>query len=199
MATKSTAANARKAAPSTFPSGKGPLSPAGERGKAAAAHGAEAAELPSPDSSLQQQKKEAKPRVSRKKVMVVVERGKRKESVARASVKKGKGVVRINSFKLESLSNRYLTSMIAEPLEMAGDLAKDLDIDVSVYGGGPSGQAEAARQAIARGILKFTGSEELKARMVERDRFMLVEDARRVEPKKYKGPKARARFQKSYR
>ncbi len=164
-----------------------------------AAQTADLNELPAPDSPLQHQKKEAKPRISRKKVMVVVERGKRKESVARASVKKGKGVVRINSFKLESLSNRYLTSMITEPLEMAGDLAKDLDIDVSVYGGGPSGQAEAARQAIARGILKFTGSEELKARMVERDRFMLVEDARRVEPKKYKGPKARARFQKSYR
>jgi small subunit ribosomal protein S9 len=164
-----------------------------------AAHAADAAELPSPDSSLQQQKKEAKPRISRKKVQVALSRGKRKESVARASVKKGKGVVRVNSFKLESLSNRYLKSMISEPLEMAGDLAKDLDIDVSVYGGGPSGQAEAVRQAIARGIVKFTGSEELKGRMVERDRFMLVEDSRRVEPKKYKGPKARARFQKSYR
>jgi len=155
-------------------------------------------ELPAPASS-HGQKKEAKHRTSRKKTQVAVARGKRKESVARASVKKGKGVVRINSFRLETLSNRYLKSMIGEPLEIAGDAAKELDIDVNVYGGGPAGQAEAARQAIARGIVKFTGSEELKAQMFERDRFMLVEDSRRVEPKKYKGPKARARFQKSYR
>lgn len=140
-----------------------------------------------------------KARAQRKKVLAVVERGKRKESVARASVKKGKGVLRINSFKIETIQHPYHRALMLEPVKMAGDLAKDLDIDVDVYGGGQAAQAEAVRQAIARGILKFTGSAELKERMEEKDRYMLVEDSRRVEPKKYKGPKARARFQKSYR
>jgi len=144
-------------------------------------------------------KKEKKPRASRKKSVAVVTRGKRKESVARASVRKGKGVVRINSQVLESITHPYTRVLIEEPLRMAGDLVKDLDITVTVYGGGQMGQAQAVRLAIARGIVKFTGNEELKSRMLERDRHLVVEDVRRVEPKKYKGPKARARFQKSYR
>ncbi|RLG19721.1 30S ribosomal protein S9 [Candidatus Micrarchaeota archaeon] len=126
-------------------------------------------------------------------------RGKRKESIARASIKKGKGVVRINSKLLDSLPHPYARILIEEPLRMAGDLVKELDINVNVYGGGQMGQAQAVRLAIARGIVKFTGNEELKARMLERDRHLLIEDVRRVEPKKYKGRKARARFQKSYR
>jgi small subunit ribosomal protein S9 len=146
-----------------------------------------------------QKKDAAKPRVSRKKIVSIVERGKRKESVARASIKKGTGIVRINAFRLETYTHPYLRALMQEPVLMAGDLAKDLDITVLVHGGGQSAQAEAARQAIARSILKFTGNAELKQRMEEKDRFMLVEDSRRVEPKKYKGPKARARFQKSYR
>ena len=61
------------------------------------------------------------------------------------------------------------------------------------------GQAQAARSAIAKGIVKFTGDEGLKNLYLMEDRYLLVDDARRVEPKKFKGPKARARFQKSYR
>ena len=145
------------------------------------------------------EKKESAPRASKKKVHMLVTRGKRKESIARASVKKGKGVVRINSQLLDTISHPYAREMMREPLLMAGPLASDLDISVSVHGGGQMGQAEASRLAIARAIVQFTGSEELKSRMLERDRSMVVEDVRRVEPKKYKGPKARARFQKSYR
>ena len=144
--------------------------------------------------------KKAKP--SRKKApseKIVFTRGKRKEAVARASVKKGKGRVTVNRFLLETYGNKYLKSMIYEPLVLAGSQARELDITVTVYGGGEMGQAEAARQAIARGIVEFTEDIGLKQKMVEYDRFMLSEDSRRVEPKKYKGPKARARFQKSYR
>ncbi|VVC03607.1 30S ribosomal protein S9 [Candidatus Burarchaeum australiense] len=146
-----------------------------------------------------EKKEPAAPKAARKKVLVVVVRGKRKESIARASVKKGKGVVRVNSQLLEVISHPYARQIMREPLLMAGDLATGLDINVDVHGGGQMGQAEAARIAIARGLVQFTGSEELKGRMLEHDRSMLVEDVRRVEPKKYKGPKARARFQKSYR
>jgi len=97
------------------------------------------------------------------------------------------------------MPNSYLKNIIMEPLLMAGDKAKNLDIRVIVKGGGVMGQAEAVRTAIARGIVDFTADESLRESMDKRDRFMLLEDSRRVEPKKYKGPKARARFQKSYR
>ncbi|MEM3555371.1 MAG: 30S ribosomal protein S9 [Candidatus Micrarchaeia archaeon] len=130
---------------------------------------------------------------------VVVARGKRKSSIARAYVKEGKGVVRVNRVSVDAIQNRYVKNIIMEPILLAGEKAKGLDVMVNVAGGGVMGQAEAARTAIARGIVEFTGDAELKERMQERDRFMLLEDVRRVEPKKYKGPKARARFQKSYR
>jgi small subunit ribosomal protein S9 len=144
-------------------------------------------------------KKKAVPKAKPKKPKVVVTRGKRKESIARAYVQEGKGVVRVNGFSLDGMPVGYLKSIIVEPLIMAGDKAKNLNIRVIVKGGGVMSQAEAVRTAIARGVVEFTGDEELRKSIGERDRFMLLEDSRRVEPKKYKGPKARARFQKSYR
>jgi small subunit ribosomal protein S9 len=61
------------------------------------------------------------------------------------------------------------------------------------------GQAQAARTAIARALVAALGDDDLRKRLVEFDRSLLVEDVRRVEPKKFKGPGARARFTKSYR
>lgn len=142
-------------------------------------------------------KKKAK--AAEKKEKVVVARGKRKESIARAYVREGRGVVRVNKIPIESIGNRYARSIMMEPLLLAGEKAKGLDVIVNVRGGGVMGQAEAVRTAIARGIVEFSGDAELRDMMLKRDRFMLLEDSRRVEPKKYKGPKARARFQKSYR
>ena len=144
-------------------------------------------------------KKKVVPKAKPKKPKVVVTRGKRKESIARAYVQEGKGVVRINSFSLDGIPTGYLKSIIMEPLVIAGDRMKNLDIRVVVNGGGVMSQAEAVRTAIARGIVEFAADEGLRKIIAERDRFMLLEDSRRVEPKKYKGPKARARFQKSYR
>jgi small subunit ribosomal protein S9 len=144
-------------------------------------------------------KKKAVPKPKPKKPRVVVTRGKRKESIARAYVQEGKGVVRINSLSLDGVPSGYLKSIIMEPLLIAGDKAKNMDIKVLVKGGGVMSQAEAVRTAIARGVVEFAGDEELRKNITGRDRFMLLEDSRRVEPKKYKGPKARARFQKSYR
>jgi len=141
--------------------------------------------------------KQKKP--AEKKPKVIVTRGKRKESIARAYVQEGKGIVRVNNISLDGMQASYLKSILTEPLLIAGDKAKNLDIRAVVSGGGVMGQAEAVRTAIARGLVKFTGDEELRKNINERDRFMLLEDSRRVEPKKYQGPKARARFQKSYR
>lgn len=142
----------------------------------------------------------AKPKKhAEKKPKIVVTRGKRKECTARAYVHEGNGTVRVNGISLDGMSLGYIKDIIMEPLLLAGDKAKGIDIRVVARGGGVMGQAEAVRTAIARGIVEFTGDEELRKSMNERDRFMLREDSRRVEPKKYMGPKARARFQKSYR
>jgi len=53
--------------------------------------------------------------------------------------------------------------------------------------------------AVARALIGFSGDDKVKQKILQHDRFLIAEDSRRVEPKKYKGPKARARFQKSYR
>ncbi len=147
----------------------------------------------------------AEPKKSHKKAVkkgekVVVVRGKRKESVARATIRKGRGVVRVNKINVNALSNRYMRELIREPLRFVGVEVNSVDISVNVVGGGSMGQAQAARTAIANALVEYFDSDKsLMDRMFAYDKFMIVEDSRRVEPKKYKGPKARARFQKSYR
>ena len=89
--------------------------------------------------------------------------------------------------------------MIAEPLRVVPEVASQVNISLNVVGGGAIGQAQACSVAIARALIGFSGDESVRRKILEHDRFMVTEDSRRVEPKKYKGPKARARFQKSYR
>jgi small subunit ribosomal protein S9 len=88
-----------------------------------------------------------------------------------------------------------------EPLVQAGDdVWKQLDIDIKVSGGGYMGQAEAARMAIAKGLWEWNKkSSHLKRVFTEYDRTLLAGDSRRKEPKKFGGPGARAKDQKSYR
>ncbi|MCX8205772.1 MAG: 30S ribosomal protein S9 [Candidatus Micrarchaeota archaeon] len=130
----------------------------------------------------------------------MVVRSKRKEAVARAYIRKGKGRVRINKLDLNAVGNPYTKAIMSEPLTMIDNsLAKGVDIDIDVYGGGTMGQAQAVRSAIARALVAYTKDAKLRDMFHSRDKFLVVEDSRRVEPKKYKGPKARARFQKSYR
>ena len=88
---------------------------------------------------------------------------------------------------------------LTEPLELAGDVVNNVDISIKVNGGGVMGQAEAARMVIAKGLVQWTGDMDLKEVYTQYDRTMLVGDPRRSEPKKYGGPGARARNQKSYR
>lgn len=88
---------------------------------------------------------------------------------------------------------------IQEPLLIAEKRWQKLDIHVDVQGGGIMGQADAVRTAIARGIVEFTGDEELKAQYVHFDRTLLVNDTRRKESKHQLGRGARKKRQKSYR
>ncbi len=133
------------------------------------------------------------------KRVVMHDSGKRKTAIARATIKTGKGRVRINNVPVEVLSPEVARSKILEPLILSGDLLKSLDIDVSAKGGGYMGQAEAARTAIARGLIRWTKSSVLRESLLDYDRNMLSGDPRRKEPKKFGGPGARVRKQKSYR
>jgi len=87
-----------------------------------------------------------------------------------------------------------------EPLLLAGeDIVSKVDIEVNVKGGGVMAQADAVRMAIARGLIEWTGSEELKKLYTVYDKTMLSGDPRQAEPKKFARYSARRRRQKSYR
>ena len=88
---------------------------------------------------------------------------------------------------------------MTEPFRIADEVRDSIDIEVAVEGGGVSGQADAVRTAIARGLVQHTGDAELRDAFMEFDRSLLVNDVRQSEPKKWGGPGARARYQKSYR
>ncbi len=133
-----------------------------------------------------------------KKSLVVS--GKRKTATSRAVVRAGVGRVRINRTPVEIFEPEIAREKIMEPLIQAGDdVCSLLDIDVKVSGGGYMGQAEAARMAIANAILKWTKSTHLRTVFAEYDRTMIAGDTRKKEPKKFGGPGARSRDQKSYR
>jgi len=133
-----------------------------------------------------------------KKVLVVS--GKRKTATARAVARPGVGKIRINMIPLEIFEPEISREKIKEPLLQAGDeVWKQLDINVSVSGGGYMGQAEAARMAVANALLKWTKSAHLRTIFAEYDRTMIVGDSRKKESKKFGGPGARAKEQKSYR
>ena len=131
--------------------------------------------------------------------LLVQSTGKRKSAVARATVRKGAGLVRINRQPLEVLEPDLVRQKIQEPLLMVGDRWKSVNIDVQVSGGGVMGQASAARTAVARGLLEWIKDPSLNEMFKRYDRSLLVNDPRRKLPKRPGGRGARKRRQKSYR
>jgi small subunit ribosomal protein S9 len=125
--------------------------------------------------------------------------GKRKMSIARATVRAGNGIVRINKMNLETISPELAREKIREPILLAGDISKKVSIDVVVFGGGIMSQAEAIRNAIARGLLAYTNDKELKKLFLDYDRHLLIADVRRTEPQKPCRSSARAGKQTSKR
>ena len=105
------------------------------------------------------------------------------------------------------VSRILICVQVYEPLLIIGlDKFANVDIRVRVTGGGHTSQVYAIRQAIAKAIVayyqKFVDEQsknELKKALIAYDRTLLVADPRRSEPKKFGGPGARARYQKSYR
>lgn len=123
--------------------------------------------------------------------------GKRKRSIARAKLVSGTGVVRINSLLLDHVQPKMFQMKISEPLILSGEVAKQVNIYVTVTGGGTSSQAEAARLAIGRALVAF--NKKLEKDFLAYDRQLLVADVRRKEVAKPNDSKARAKRQKSYR
>ncbi len=158
---------------------------------------AEVAHEPKAKAEPKAKKKKAGSKKEAKKVFVV--RGKRKESIARATISAGKGIVRVNSLNVSSINNHYVREIIVEPLRYIGPEANNVNISITVRGGGVMGQAQAARTAIANALVAYFDTMNLAEKFDGIDRSLIIEDTRRVETKKFRGPKARARFQKSYR
>jgi len=113
--------------------------------------------------------------------------GRRKSSSARVFLTLGSGNITVNGRPLDQFFGRETARMIVhQPLETA-DMAKRVDVRVTVIGGGTSGQAGAIRHGIARALVAF--NEELRRPM--RKAGFLTRDAREVERKKVGLHKAR--------
>ncbi|MCX6798727.1 MAG: 30S ribosomal protein S9 [Candidatus Diapherotrites archaeon] len=126
-------------------------------------------------------------------------KAKRKEATARAVIRPGKGIVRVNKRALHLFEPLLVRQFVTEPITVAGDIAKQVNIYVKVEGGGSMSQASAARSAIAKALVAYSRDNKLRQAFLNYDRMLLVDDVRRVEPKKPLGTKARKKKQKSKR
>ncbi len=121
--------------------------------------------------------------------------GRRKASVARVYLMKGKGDITINGRKFEDyFPMANIQQNVIDPLVIL-DLKSEYDLKVLVAGGGFKGQAEAIRLGISRALVKL--NEDYKKPLKEKK--YMTRDARVVERKKYGKPKARKSFQFSKR
>ena len=137
----------------------------------------------------------------------------RKTSKAHVHITKGNGKVRINNVPVEIFEPEVARETILAPLEIASEVRDKLDISVRVKGGGFMGQAYASSTAISRALIGWTKSkkepkdhpltksirQDLRKRIGDFDKYLISGDSRRKEPKKFGGPSARRRKQKSYR
>jgi len=131
-------------------------------------------------------------------VKLIKTTGKRKRAIARALLRPGKGIVKINNHLIDLYKPDMARLKLQEPLILAGDVAKGVDVSLNVFGGGYMAQAEAARLALAKALVQHT--KRLEKVFLDYDRHLLVADVRRKETHKPNTHgKARAKRQKSYR
>jgi len=126
--------------------------------------------------------------------------GKRKTSVAKATIRTGTGKITINKIPYENF-DRFKVLLISEPIQITKKILGKFNFDVSinVRGGGSESRIEASRLALARALVGFTKSEPLRKAFVEYDKGLLVADTRRKEANKPGDSKARKKRQKSFR
>jgi small subunit ribosomal protein S9 len=85
------------------------------------------------------------------------------------------------------------------PVIIVGDLREKFDIDVNVAGGGFMSQADAVAMSLARAYVDQTKGADVRDKITAFSKYLLSGDPRQTEPKKFGGPGARRRRQKSYR
>jgi len=126
--------------------------------------------------------------------------GKRKTAIAKATIKQGEGIVLINKIPYDNL-DFFKKLIIKEPIEITKKILGDFkfDIKVNVKGSGSESQIVASRLAIARALVAFTKSDELKVAFTKYDKTLLVADTRRKEAYKPGDSKARRKRQSSFR
>jgi small subunit ribosomal protein S9 len=121
--------------------------------------------------------------------------GRRKTSVARVRLAAGNGKIVVNGRAFENYFPAEAHRMtVTEPLTLT-ETTNKFDVQVSVGGGGPAGQAGAVRHGIARALLHA----DLNLRAALKADGLLTRDPRMKERKKYGQPGARKRFQYSKR
>jgi len=141
----------------------------------------------------------------------------RKTANAHVYITKGVGKVRVNNVPIDMIEPLMAREVILTPLEIlrlhSEELRNKIDVSVRVSGGGFMGQSYAAATAITRALIGWTKSKkdpkdhpftksirtDLRKKIDEFDKYLISGDARRKEPKKFGGPGARRRKQKSYR
>jgi small subunit ribosomal protein S9 len=129
------------------------------------------------------------------KVQEFLGTGRRKTAVARVRLAVGNGKIVVNGRPFENyFPTEAQRVTISQPLTLT-DTASKYDVEVSVNGGGPFGQAGAVRHGIARALLKV----DLNLRAALKADGLLTRDPRMRERKKYGQPGARKRFQYSKR
>ena len=139
--------------------------------------------------------------------------GQRKTSRATATISKGNGKVRVNNIPAEVMEPEVAREVVLVPIHLIGEIRNRIDLSVEVHGGGFMGQAFASAVAISRALtgegkggkdpkdhpLSKSIREEIRRKITEYDRHFLAGDPRQTESKKFGGPSARRRKQKSYR
>lgn len=121
--------------------------------------------------------------------------GRRKEAVARVLMGPGEGKITINGRDIHTYFGRETSKMILlQPLQLV-EKQDQVDVRVTVTGGGLSGQAGAIRHGLARALAEM----DPELRPALKKAGFLTRDARAVERKKYGQPGARKRFQFSKR
>jgi small subunit ribosomal protein S9 len=121
--------------------------------------------------------------------------GRRKTAVARVRLASGNGKIIVNGRAFENyFPAEGLRMVAAQPLTVTGNTEK-FDVQITVTGGGPNGQAGAVRHGLARALLMVDAN----LRPVLKAEGLLTRDPRMRERKKYGQPGARKRFQYSKR
>ena len=139
----------------------------------------------------------------------------RKTANAHVYITKGVGKVRVNNVPIDMIEPEMAREVILVPLEIgiSEDNRNKIEISVRVSGGGFMGQSYAAATAITRALIGWTKNKkdpkdhpftksqrsDIRKKIDEFDKYLISGDARRKEPKKFGGPGARRRKQKSYR